>query len=249
MEIRELMENTTVIYTKKEHIAYVTLNRPEADNIINQQLAQEIDDICSGINQDDDIHVVIITGAGDRAFCCGSEVKTDVATSVAGIDRPVIAAVNGDALGEGLELALSCDIRLASDGARFGLPQVASGFIPTGGGTQRLPRLIGKGKALELILTAETINANEALEIGLVSKVFPRENLVSEVEALAQKMANQAPISLRYVKEAVNKGMDMTLEQGLRLEGDLYFLLHTTVDRTEGIKAFLEKRPAKFKGQ
>jgi enoyl-CoA hydratase/carnithine racemase len=124
MEIRELMENTTVIYTKKEHIAYVTLNRPEADNIINQQLAQEIDDICSGINQDDDIHVVIITGAGDRAFCCGSEVKTDVATSVAGIDRPVIAAVNGDALGEGLELALSCDIRLASDGARFGLPQV-----------------------------------------------------------------------------------------------------------------------------
>jgi enoyl-CoA hydratase len=249
MEIRELMENTTVIYTKKEHIAYVTLNRPEADNIINQQLAQEIDDICSGINQDDDIHVVIITGAGDRAFCCGSEVKTDVATSVAGIDRPVIAAVNGDALGEGLELALSCDIRLASDGARFGLPQVASGFIPTGGGTQRLPRLIGKGKALELILTAETINANEALEIGLVSKVFARENLVSEVEALAQKMANQAPISLRYVKEAVNKGMDMTLEQGLRLEGDLYFLLHTTVDRTEGIKAFLEKRPAKFKGQ
>jgi enoyl-CoA hydratase len=249
MEIRELMENTTVIYTKKEHIAYVTLNRPEADNIINQQIAQEIDDICSGINQDDDIHVVIITGAGDRAFCCGSEVKTDVATSVAGIDRPVIAAVNGDALGEGLELALSCDIRLASDGARFGLPQVASGFIPTGGGTQRLPRLIGKGKALELILTAETINANEALEIGLVSKVFPRENLVSEVEALAQKMANQAPISLRYVKEAVNKGMDMTLEQGLRLEGDLYFLLHTTVDRTEGIKAFLEKRPAKFKGQ
>jgi enoyl-CoA hydratase len=249
MEIRELMENTTVIYTKKEHIAYVTLNRPEADNIINQQLAQEIDDICSGINQDDDIHVVIITGTGDRAFCFGSEVKTDVATSVAGIDRPVIAAVNGDALGEGLELALSCDIRLASDGARFGLPQVASGFIPTGGGTQRLPRLIGKGKALELILTAETINANEALEIGLVSKVFARENLVSEVEALAQKMANQAPISLRYVKEAVNKGMDMTLEQGLRLEGDLYFLLHTTVDRTEGIKAFLEKRPAKFKGQ
>jgi enoyl-CoA hydratase len=249
MEIRELMENTTVIYTKKEHIAYVTLNRPEADNIINQQLAQEIDDICSGINQDDDIHVVIITGTGDRAFCCGSEVKTDVATSVAGIDRPVIAAVNGDALGEGLELALSCDIRLASDGARFGLPQVALGFIPADGGTQRLPRLIGKGKALELILTAETINANEALEIGLISKVFPRENLVSEVEALAQKMANQAPISLRYVKEAVNKGMDMTLEQGLRLEGDLYFLLHTTVDRTEGIKAFLEKRPAKFKGQ
>ncbi len=243
------MTNTTAIYNKKDHVAYITLNRPEVDNILNQQLAQEIDDICSRINQDDDIYVVVITGAGDRAFCCGSEGKTDVATSIASIDCPVLAGINGDALGEGLEMALSCDIRLASDKARFGLPQVAAGLIPMNGGTQRLPRLIGKGKALELILTAETINANEALETGLVSKVIPQENLVSEVEALAQKMAGQAPISLRYVKEAVNKGMDLTLEQGLRLEGDLYFLLHTTTDRTEGIRAFLEKRPPQFKGQ
>jgi enoyl-CoA hydratase/carnithine racemase len=243
------MSNTTVIYTKKDNVAYITLNRAEADNVINQQLAQEMDDICCGINQDDDIYVVVITGAGDKAFCSGSEVKMNVVATVAGIDQPVIAAINGDAFGEGLELALSCDIRLASDRASFGLPQLASGLIPVNGGTQRLPRLIGKGKALELIFTAETIGAAEALEIGLVSRVVPHQNLASEVETLAQKMAGQAPISLRYVKEAVNKGMDLTLEQGLRLEGDLYFLLHTTADRTEGIRAFLEKRPPKFKGE
>jgi enoyl-CoA hydratase len=244
------MSSTTVIYTKKNHVAHITLNRPEVGNIINQQLVQETEALCSGVNQDDDIYVVVFTGAGDKAFCGGSETpKTNVAAAVASIDRPVIAAINGDALGAGLELALSCDIRLASDRARFGLPQVASGLIPMNGGTQRLSRLIGKGKALELILTAETIGAEEAVEIGLVTKVVPQEKLASEAEALAQSMASKAPISLRYVKEAVNKGMDLTLEQGLRLEGDLYFLLHTTADRTEGIKAFLEKRPPKFKGR
>jgi len=244
------MSNPTVIYAKKNHVAHITLNRPEAGNIINLELAQEMEEVCSRINQDDNIYVVVLTGAGDKAFCGGSETpQTNVAAAVASIDRPVIAAINGDALGAGLELALSCDIRLASNRARFGLPQVASGLIPMNGGTQRLPRLIGRGKALELILTAETIGAEEAFEIGLVSKVVPPEKLASEAKALAQSMASKAPISLRYVKEAVNKGMDLTLEQGLRLEADLYFLLHTTADRTEGIKAFLEKRPPKFKGR
>ena len=243
------MPNDTVIYAKKDHVAHITLNRPEVDNIISQQLAQDMEDICSKVNQDDDIYVVVITGAGNKAFCSGSEAKINISKAVAGIDRPVIAAINGDALGEGLELALSCDIRLASDKARFGLAQVASGVIPMNGGTQRLPRLIGKGKALEFIFTAETIDAGKAFEIGLVSKVVPQKNLASEAETLAKKMASQAPISLRYVKEAVNKGMDLTLEQGLRLEADLYLLLHTTRDRTEGIKAFLEKRPPKFKGE
>ena len=217
------MPNDIVIYTKKNHVAYITLNRPEVDNIINQQLTQEMEDICCKINQDDDIYVVVITGAGDRAFCSGSEVKMNVAAAVASIDRPVIAAINGDALREGLELALSCDIRLASDKARFGLPQVASGIIPMNGGTQRLPRLVGRGKALELILTAETISAEEALEIGLVSKVVPQGKLASEAEALAQTIASKAPIALRYIKEAVNKGMDLTLEQGLN--PSLYLLL------------------------
>ncbi len=248
------MSYATLIYFKKDHSAHITLNRPEVNNIINQQLAQEVEDICRQINRDDDIYVVIITGAGDRAFCCGSELEQlrpecSVATAIASVNRPVIAAINGDALGQGLELALSCDIRLASSKARFGLPQVASGLIPMDGGTQRLPRIIGKDKALELILTGKTIDAEEAFEIGLVNKVVTGENLASEVEAVAKTITSKGPIALRYAKEAVNKGLDLTLEQGLRLEADLYFLLHTTADRTEGIKAFLQKRAPKFKGQ
>ena len=248
------MSNTTVIYTKKDHIAHITLNRPEANNIINQELARELEGVCRQINQDDDIYVAIITGAGDRAFCGGSELehvsaRYSVATAIASMNQPVIAAINGDALGQGLELALSCDIRLASHQARFGFPQVALGLIPTDGGTQRLPRLVGKSKAMELILTAETISAEEAFEIGLVNKIVTKENLASEAEALAKTLASKAPIALRYIKEAVNKGLDLTLEQGLHLEADLYSLLHTTADRTEGIKAFLQKRPPRFKGQ
>lgn len=237
-----------ILIAKKEHSAYITLNRPGAENRLDLQSAQEMAEICAGVNQDDDVRVVLLTGAGDK-FCCGSEVKSNVAASIAGIEKPVIAAINGDAIGEGLELALSCDIRIAADTANFGLPQLESGVIPSDGGTQRLPRLIGKGKALELILTAETLTANEALDIGLVSKVVPANELTAEAEALVQGIATKAPISLRYVKEAVNKGMDMTMEQGLRLEADLYLLLHTTADRTEGISAFLEKRTPEFKGE
>ena len=248
------MTYATVIYTKKDRIAYITLNRPEANNIINQQLAQELADVCRQINQDNDIYVVIITGAGDRAFCEGSELEQvspayNIAAAIASIDQPVIAAINGDALGPGLELALSCDIRLASDKARFSFPQVAMGIIPMYGGTQRLPRIVGKGKALELILTAETINADEAFRIGLVNKVMAKEELASEAEVMAKTMSAKGPLALRYAKEAINKGLDLTLEQGLRLEADLYFLLHTTTDRTEGIKAFRQKRPPQFRGQ
>jgi len=248
------MTYATVIYTKKDRIAYITLNRPEANNIINLQLAQELADVCRQINQDNDIYVVIITGAGDRAFCGGSELEQvspayNVAAAIASIDQPVIAAINGDALGPGLELALSCDIRLASDKARFSFPQVAMGIIPMYGGTQRLPRIVGKGKALELILTAETINADEAFRIGLVNKVMAKEELASEAEVMAKTMSAKGPLALRYAKEAINKGLDLTLEQGLRLEADLYFLLHTTTDRTEGIKAFRQKRPPQFRGQ
>ncbi len=248
------MPYTTIIYATKDHIAQITLSRPEANNVINQQLAQELEDVCLVINQDDDVYVVVITGAGRGAFCGGSELepgsaKYSVATAIASIDRPVIAAIGGDALGQGLEMALSCDIRLASRRARFGFPQVAQGLIPMDGGTQRLPRIVGKGKALELILTAETIDAEEAFEIGLVNKVVAEENLVSEAEAMAKTIAGKAPIALRYAKEAVNKGLDLTLEQGVRLESDLYFILHTTADRTEGITAFLQKRPPRFKGR
>jgi enoyl-CoA hydratase/carnithine racemase len=173
----------------------------------------------------------------------------NVAAAIADIEKPVIAAVNGDAFGQGLELALACDVRIASSTARLGFPNVARGIIPMDGGTQRLSRIVGKGKALELILTAETISAEEAEKIGLVSKVVTPESLAAEVNTLAKTMATKAPIALRYIKEAVNKGTDMTLEQGLRLEADLYFLLHTTSDRTEGIQAFQQKRTPEFKGK
>ena len=254
------MSKSSILVQKSNHIAGITLNRPDEKNAINLQMAQEMDEICRQINADNDIYVVIITGSGN-VFCGGNEMqkssrsdgelaqKYNLAASVAGIEKPVIAAVNGDALGEGLELALACDVRIAAQNAHFGFPEVTSGLMPTNGGTQRLPRIVGKGKALELILTGEIIDAAGALEIGLVTKVLPRESLTNEVEALAKTMAGKAPISLRYIKEAINKGLDLTMEQGLRLEADLYFLLHTTGDRTEGIKAFQQKRPPDFKGQ
>jgi enoyl-CoA hydratase len=242
------MPKDLVVFTKKAHIASIILNRPT----INQAMAQELADICEQISGDDDIYVVTLTGSGG-IFCRGGEGEIKKAYYPAAvftnIEQPVIAAINGDALGLGLEIALSCDIRLASDKAHFAMPQVAQGYIPTDGGTQRLPRIIGRGKALELLLTAETISATEAFEIGLVSKIVPPDTLKGEVQKLAETIAAKGPIALRYLKEAVLKGMDMTLEQGLRLEADLYFLLHTTSDRTEGIKSFIEKRKPKYKGK
>jgi len=260
------MSYSTVLYRKADHIARITLDRPSADNLITLQMGQELEDACREANRDDDVHVVVISGTGD-VFCAGSELEHsfqtrtkrptpeemgtqyNVASAVAAIDKPVITALNGDALGQGLELALACDIRYVVTTARLGFPNVALGILPMDGGTQRLPRIIGKGKALELIMSAETISATEAEQIGLVSKVVAPSALAAEIDALAKSIAGKAPISLRYIKEAVNKGLDLTLEQGLRLEADLYFLLHTTADRTEGIKAFLEKRPPEFKGK
>lgn len=241
------MSDKNIGFFKKNHIAQITLRRPT----MNQDMAQELKEVCEQISGDDDIYVVTLTGSG-KEFCRGGE---DVGESynpveaIAAIDRPVIAAINGDALGLGLELALACDIRITVDKAHFAMPQAAKGFVPSSGGTQRLPRIIGRGKALELLLTAETITAAEALEIGLVSRVVVSEALMGETEKLAETIAAKGPIALRYLKEAVLKGMDMTLEQGLRLEADLYFLLHTTSDRTEGIKSFLEKRTPKYQGK
>ncbi|HEX77747.1 MAG TPA: hypothetical protein G4O03_04965 [Dehalococcoidia bacterium] len=245
----------TLIYRLKKYVAYITLHRPDFDNSINQQLAAELAEVCQDINFRDDIRAVVISGAGDRAFSSGTSPELEaqpppqVAASVASLYPPVIAAINGDALGQGLELALGCDIRISAETAHFGLPQVAQGLIPMDGGSQRLPRLIGQARALELLLTAKTIDAREALDLGLVDKVVPQDRLRPEVEALATRLAAKSPIALRYAKEAVIKGMDLTLDQGLRLEADLYFLLHTTRDRSEGVRAFLEKRQARFKGK
>jgi enoyl-CoA hydratase len=231
-----------LVYSQNNHVAAITLKHPTID----AETAQELDEICDRINGKDDVYVVTITGSGNT-FCLGGEANT--AAAIAQMDRPFIAAINGEALGLGLELALSCDIRITADKAIFSLPQVTGGHIPSDGGTQRLPRIIGRGKALELLLTADKITAAEALEIGLVSKVVSADALVAETEKLAETIAAKGPIALRYLKEAVLKGMDMTLEQGLKLEADLYFLLHTTSDRTEGIKSFLEKRPPKYEGK
>lgn len=244
---------STLIYETRDHIAYITLNRPEADNAIDMLLAQELEDACQRVNQSEDIRVLILRGAGDKAFCSGNAPGLSpgysVANTMAGITCPVIAAINGEARAEGLELALSCDIRIASKNARFDLPQVTLGHIPKGGGTQRLPRIVGRTKAMEMILTGQVIDAQEALRIGLVNKVLPQDRLIPEVEQLAMEIASKGPIAARYAKEAVSKGLDLTLEQGLRLEADLYFLLQTTQDRIEGIIAFRGKRKPQFKGQ
>ena len=242
------MPENTVDFSKKDHVATITLNRPTIDAETSSALAEA----CGRIKDDDDIYVVVLTGVGN-IFSKGGEKGLGEAyrpaAAVAAIDRPVIAAINGDALGLGLEIALSADIRIASDRARFGLPQVAGGSLPADGGTQRLPRIIGRGKALEMLLTADMITAAEALEIGLVSKIVPSGELAGEAQKLAETVAAKGPLALRYLKEAIIKGMDMTLEQGLRLEADLYFLLHTTADRTEGIKSYLEKRKPEYKGK
>jgi enoyl-CoA hydratase/carnithine racemase len=223
-------------------------------------LAGELRDICSEVSQDEEVMVVTISGAGG-AFCIGTDWGGSVALEneqrkllsvagvVAGLGCPVIAAINGDAIGQGLELALACDFRIAADTARLGLSQIISGLIPWDGGTQRLPLLVGRAKAMEMICMGESISAEEAYRFGLVNQVVLGEELPSLVADMARVMASSAPLALKYAKEAIGKGLDLTLEQGLRLEADLYLLLQTTVDRTEGIKAFRQKRKPKFEGK
>ena len=254
------MAQDKIAYHKKDHIGEIILNSSDKGNCIDLDMAIEIVEICNLINNDEDIYVAVLAGSGE-IFCSGQEhpldnekqyqilLKRNPIEAIASLNCPVIAAINGDAIGEGLELALACDIRIASDRARFSLPQVSLGIIPVNGGTQRLTRIIGKGKAMEMILTGDLIESPEALEIGLVAKVVPSNKVLSEVETIAKSLAAKAPFALRYCKEAINKGLDLTLEQGLRLESDLYFLLHTTTDRTEGIQSFMQKRPPEFKGR
>jgi enoyl-CoA hydratase len=213
----------------------------------------------------DDVRVVVVTGAGERAFSAGADIREFVAPQVPVrfresrrrldfrqfLDRcpqPIVAAIRGYAFGGGLELALACDIRIAGDDARLGLTEVDLAIIPGGGGTQRLPRLVGRGKALEMILTGARIDAREALRIGLVERVVPAAEVKAAGLELARTLAAKAPVALRYAKEAVVKGLELPLADGLRLESDLATLLRTTEDRIEGAKAFLEKRKPRFTG-
>ncbi|MDD5093773.1 MAG: enoyl-CoA hydratase-related protein [Dehalococcoidia bacterium] len=243
-------------FRKKYNIGYITLNRPDTGNTVSRAFAEELKDVSRQINDDEAIRVVIIAGSAGT-FSRGGNVgdpesllAADMASkAIAGLHVPVIAAIDGYALEAGLELALAADIRIAAEGSQFGLPEVACGSIPAGGGTQRLPRIVGKSKALEMILTADIIDANEAYRVGLVNRVVPSAGLAASVEALAEKIASKGPIAERYGKEAISKGMDMTLGQGLGLEADLSFLLQSTQDRAEGIDAFLKKRTPEFKGE
>ena len=257
-----MKSKATITYQKAGFVGSITIDRPDNGNAINTQLSEELADICLSINQDETVRVVVITGAGEKHFCVGTDSTLlssmakeqriellSVTSSILSINQPVIGAINGDALGQGLEMALACDIRIAAETARLGLSQIASGFIPWDGGTQLLPRIVGKTKAAELIFTGETLDARQACEIGLVGKVLPAKELMPTVMEIAQAMSLKAPIALRHTKEAVHKGLDLTLEQGLRLEADLYLLLQTTEDRVEGIKAFLERRQPQFKGR
>jgi enoyl-CoA hydratase/carnithine racemase len=253
----------TLTVQREDYILIISLS-----SLTNYQgkisiLSDELTELCREVDLDQEIRVIILTGDGEKSFSIETDLGgvvsgeigkqqirfLSIAEPIAQISKPVIAAINGDAIGLGLELALACDIRIATEICYFGLPHVKSGLIPWDGGTQRLSRLVGKGKALELILTGETIGAPEACRIGLLNKVVPTNDLMKTVMAMAREMASKGPVALRYTKEAIQKGMDLTLEQGLRLEADLYLLIHTTQDRTEGIQAFREKRTPKFEGR
>lgn len=225
------------------------------------QLTDELSDVCTAAASEKEVRAVIINWEQDE-FPAGTDLAgfgsvsgeyettpLSLTAAVVKLDMPVIASINGYAIGQALELVLACDIRIASETSYFAMPHVQTGMIPWDGGTQRLSRLVGKGKAIELILTGEMIDAQEAHRIGLVNRIVEAKELLSAVTEMAHAVAAKGPIALRYAKEAVLQGLDMTLEQGLRLEADLYFILHTTRDRTEGIKAFQKKRKAKYKGK
>ena len=258
------MGATTVSLDSRGAIARLTLTHPERANAISAAVVRDLRSACEAITEH--TRVVLLTGQGD-VFSRGWDweallgetadpvaalrdqgIAPDPFGCLAELRQPVVCAVNGDAASAGLELALACDVRVASEGARFSLPEVARGLLPLAGGTQRLPRLIGRGKALEMILTGELIDAQEALRIGLVSAVVPRDRLLSEAEAIASRIAERGPLAVRYAKEAISRGLEMPLEQALRFETDLTIILQTTEDRAEGVRAFLEKRQADFKG-
>jgi enoyl-CoA hydratase len=260
------MAYEAIRYELADGIATITLNRPAVHNAMNERMREELTACFGELARSEDARVVVVTGTGERAFSAGADIREFVAPQVpvrfrdgrrrvdfrAAMDRcpqPIIAAIRGFALGGGLELALACDIRIAGEDSQLGLTEVNLAIIPGGGGTQRLPRLVGRGKALEMILTGARIDAREALRIGLVERVVPATDVLSSAQALARTLAEKAPVALRYAKEAVVKGLGVPLEDGLRLENDLATLLRTTDDRIEGAKAFLEKRKPRFTGQ
>jgi len=255
-----------VLYEKKGAIAYVTLNRPKVLNALNQQTWEDLRAAFEDARDDTVVRGVILTGAGDKAFIAGADISElanvtaveaqksssygqAVLDLIEDLGKPVVAAVNGFALGGGCETAMACTIRVASENAKFGQPEVKLGIIPGGGGTQRLPRLVGKGRALQLILSGEMIGAQEAYRIGLVNEVVPAADLITRAEAILKQIFANAPIAVKFALEAVNKGLETNLAEGLSLEAALFGLCAGTEDKKEGTQAFLQKRAAQFQGR
>ncbi len=260
------MSYENILVEKKNAIAYVTVNRPKVLNALNMATMEELRAAFHDIKSDAAIRVVIFTGAGEKAFIAGADIgelaKLDAVSGkeythrgqsvlnlIENLGKPVIACINGFALGGGCEIAMACTMRLASENAKLGQPEVKLGIIPGLGGSQRLPRLVGKGIGMQLVLTGELITAQEAYRIGLVNEVTAPAELIPRAEAIAAKIIANAPLAVQYAMEAVNKGMEMTVAEGLYLEAVLFGVCCSSEDKKEGTMAFLEKRPAAFKGK
>ena len=259
------MTFSNILLEKKNSIAYVTVNRPKVLNALNMATMEELRTAFHEIKNDAAVRVVILTGAGEKAFIAGADIGElaehsavsgkeythrgqNVLNLIENLGKPVIACINGFALGGGCEIALACTLRLASESAKLGQPEVKLGIIPGYGGTQRLPRLVGKGVAMQLVLTGEMITAAEAHRIGLVNEVTAPGDLIPRAEQIAQKIIANAPLAVQYAMEAVNKGMETTLAEGLYLEAVLFGVTCSSDDKREGTRAFLEKRSPQFKG-
>ena len=257
---------TNVLYETKGAIAYVTVNRPKVLNALNTPTWVDLRQAFEHARDDAAVRGVILTGTGDKAFIAGADISElahvtaveaeqssrfgqEVLDLIENLGKPVIAAVNGFALGGGCETAMACTMRIAVEAAKFGQPEVALGLIPGGGGTQRLPRLVGKGRALQIILSGDMINAQEAYRIGLVNEIAPAADLIARAEAILNKIASNAPIAVSYALEATNRGMEASQSEGLRLEASYFGLCAATDDKREGASAFLEKRAPQFHGR
>jgi enoyl-CoA hydratase len=256
-----------VEFHKEEHVAYLTINNPPL-NVLSKEVIDELIRFLELVKADDDVRVLVITGEGNKAFMAGADIKgfptllkekragaakastlpsQGMLKALDNLPKPTIAAINGMALGAGCELALACDFRICTESAQFGLPEVKLGLIPGGGGTQRLPRLIGASKAKEMMYLGDPISAYEAKEIGLVNQVVPSDKLVSTVKELSSKLASRSGAAISNIKEAVDRGLQVTLEEGLNIELDLFDRAFLTEDGQEGVTAFLEKRKPVFK--
>ena len=255
-----------VRYEKKGLTAYVTVNRPKVLNALNTPTWTDLKAAFEDAKADTSVHGVILTGAGDKAFIAGADISElahvdayeaeessrfgqGVLDLIENLGKPVIAAINGFALGGGCEAAMACTMRIAAEHAKFGQPEVKLGLLPGGGGTQRLPRLVGKGRALQLILTGETISAQEAYRIGLVNEVVPAAGLIERAEAILYQIAANAPIAVKFSLEAANKGLETSQSEGLLLEASFFGICAATEDKKEGTAAFLEKRTPQFRGR